>query len=98
MVSLARNLFTLLPKPVDSRNQFTSKEDDCEFALLSGGREAFREMRRAGDGVICEPTMEPASENCLKKNTSGKRPRGRPGAPGEPFAATGALPAPHRNL
>src|SRR5271154_5626065 len=98
MVSLARNLFTLLPKPVDSRNQFTSKEDDCEFALLSGGREALTEMRRAGEGVMCERTMEPAWENCPKKHTFGKRPSGPPDGPGEPFAATGALPAPHRNL
>src|SRR5580693_9326463 len=50
-VSLARNLPTFLPRPVESRNNFTSKAGLFEIAFR-GERRTLKDSRRAAENAI----------------------------------------------
>src|ERR1700720_2906712 len=58
-VSLARNLFTFLPRPVESRNSCTSKRAVLELAL-GGRRRTFSGTRRAAEDTMLQTIMKRA--------------------------------------
>src|ERR1700687_943687 len=58
-VSLARNLFTFLPRPAESRNNCTSKRAVLELAL-GGRRRTFPGTRLAAEDNIPQASMKRA--------------------------------------
>src|SRR5580692_2230052 len=60
--SLRANLATFLPRPVESRNAFTSKTRLRELALF-GGRETLIDTARLADDTIGKNSMGPIGES-----------------------------------
>src|ERR1700691_3808704 len=56
-ISLARNLLTFLPRPAESRNDFTSKVEPFE-TFSWGERRAFADLRRVGGVGIGQTNTE----------------------------------------
>src|SRR5712664_2260257 len=63
MVSSPRNLSTVLPRPAESRNNFTSKARLLKFAL-GGERRALTETRRGAEDSMSQNSMEPDFADC----------------------------------
>src|SRR6266403_3506228 len=62
-VSFFRNSSTFLPRPAESRNNFTSKAGFLEFALL-GERGTLRDTRLGADDTMGQNSMEPDAADC----------------------------------
>src|SRR5271154_1966017 len=62
-ISFLRNLATFLPRPVESRNNFTLKARLLDFFFL-GKRRTPTDALRAAVGTIGKNIMERDSENC----------------------------------
>src|SRR6202158_1459674 len=67
-VSFFRNLSTFLPRPAESRNNFTSKAGPLEFAFL-GERGTLRDTRLAADDTMAQNSMEPDPADCTILNS-----------------------------
>src|ERR1700720_2224609 len=67
-VSFFRNLSTFLPRPAESRNNFTSKAGFLEFALL-GERGTLRDARLGADDTMRQNSMEPDPADCTILNS-----------------------------
>src|ERR1700682_570911 len=70
-VSFFRNLSTFLPRPAESRNNFTSKAGPLEFAFL-GERGTLRDTRLAADDTMAQNSMEPDPADCTILNSPGR--------------------------
>src|SRR6267143_4591894 len=68
-VSFFRNLPTLLPKPVESRNDCASKAGLLDFAFL-GERRTLTDTRRGLQDSIRQNSMERESAECTILNTT----------------------------
>src|SRR6267143_784368 len=67
-VSFFRNLPTFLPRPAESRNNFTSKAGLLEIALL-GERGTLRDIRLGADDAMGQNSMEPDPADCTILNS-----------------------------
>src|ERR1700682_360198 len=67
-VSFFRNLSTFLPRPAESRNNFTSKAGPFECAFL-GERGTLRDTRLGADDTMAQNSMEPNAADCTILNS-----------------------------
>src|SRR6202158_3079227 len=67
-VSFFRNLSTFLPRPAESRNNFTSKAGLLEFALV-GERGTLGDTCLGADGTMRQNSMEPDAADCTILNS-----------------------------
>src|SRR5712664_3021582 len=74
MVSSPRNLSTVLPRPAESRNNFTSKARLLKFAL-GGERRTLTRTRRGLADIIRQNIMKPDCADCSIVNSRGAEAR-----------------------